>query len=156
VPVRGVRNVAKVRPGTRINFERVPVYPLNIQKRKSTIDAMTLLTNVCICLNLDGITWLKWHLIDIMLFCPMRFNMCTMVRLRPSAIRFTQQQQPPVSGRICWAIAVAPCCHSTADCKAPKKLFNTPWPWPLPLPTSPTRATPCLPVKWLGSIADSN
>jgi len=46
-----VRNVAKVCPSTRINFER-----LNIQKRKSAIDAMTLLTNVCICLkNLDGI-----------------------------------------------------------------------------------------------------
>jgi len=76
-----------------------------------------------------------------------------MVRLRPSAISFTQQQQPPVSGRICWVIAVPSCCHSTADCKAPKKLFDTPWPWPLPVPTSPTRAAACLPVKWLGSIA---
>jgi len=29
---RGVRNVAKVRPGTHINFDRVPGYPLNIYK----------------------------------------------------------------------------------------------------------------------------
>ena len=33
VATRGVRNVAKVRPGTRINFERVPVEYLQTRGR---------------------------------------------------------------------------------------------------------------------------
>ena len=34
---RGVRNVINVRPGTRINFERVPGYPLKIHNSTITV-----------------------------------------------------------------------------------------------------------------------
>jgi len=46
-----------------------------------------------------------------------------------------------VSGRTCWAIAVASCYNSTADCKAPKKLLIPLGPYPFPLhPLGPLHA----------------
>jgi len=138
MPHRGVRNVAKIRLGTRIHFEWVPRYPLNIQKLKSAIDAMTLLTNVCICLNLDGIAWLTWHLIEILLFCSMLFNMCTMVRLlRSSAISFTQQQQSPVSGRICWGLQSRHAATALQTAKLPRSYWTPVGPGHLPFPLHP-------------------
>jgi len=37
VSTRGVRNVIKSHPGTRINFERVPGYPLKIHNSTITV-----------------------------------------------------------------------------------------------------------------------